>query len=155
MAYRNENEKEWHKKYREKNREKLRNYSRQYELLNKEELKIKRKSSEETRALRRDRDDVNREKIREKQKNYRQKIKKLFPNRKTRVEKWNQKNKEKVKAHQILNHAIRDGIITRMPCIVCGNLKSHGHHDNYLKPLDVKWLCAKHHAHLHKGLLII
>lgn len=59
------------------------------------------------------------------------------------------KYKEKNKAHRMLNNYVRDGKIIRKPCQVCGNEKSQGHHEDYSKPLDVIWLCAKHHTELH------
>lgn len=43
-----------------------------------------------------------------------------------------------------LNHAIRDGLITRKPCEICGR-KAESHHDDYSKPYDVRWLCFYHH----------
>jgi len=33
--------------------------------------------------------------------------------------------------------------------MICGEKKAHGHHDDYTKPLAVKWLCRKHHEELH------
>lgn len=57
---------------------------------------------------------------------------------------------KKVKARSDLNHAIRDGKIKRMPCRVCGDLKSEAHHDDYKKPFNVKWLCFKHHREYHE-----
>lgn len=56
---------------------------------------------------------------------------------------------QKGKASQALRDAVRWGKIKRQPCEVCGVLKSQGHHEDYSKPLDVVWLCAKHHAEVH------
>jgi len=35
------------------------------------------------------------------------------------------------------------------PCEVCGALDVEMHHDNYAKPLAVRWLCKRHHRALH------
>jgi hypothetical protein len=65
------------------------------------------------------------------------------------AEKWAVKNRWKRKAHTALNNAIRAGKIIKRPCQVCGNPKSEGHHEDYSKPLDVMWLCRKHHGEFH------
>lgn len=57
--------------------------------------------------------------------------------------------KKRAKARSILNHYLRDKKITRPKCQICGE-KSEAHHDNYDNPLDVKWLCFKHHRLYHK-----
>jgi hypothetical protein len=62
----------------------------------------------------------------------------------------NPEEHRKNKARWALNHAVQDGRIKRHPCCVCGALKSHGHHHDYSKPLDVKWLCARHHTEAHR-----
>lgn len=46
---------------------------------------------------------------------------------------------------------MKRGKITRMPCEVCNDAKSEMHHPDYGKPLAVRWLCRKHHMHLHKN----
>lgn len=46
-------------------------------------------------------------------------------------------------------HAIRSGKLIRKPCEKCGELKVEGHHDDYTKPYDVRWLCGKHHREHH------
>ncbi len=51
-------------------------------------------------------------------------------------------------ARSILNHAIRDGLLTRKNCEVC-HRKAEAHHSDYAKPLDVKWLCFYHHRKHH------
>ena len=53
------------------------------------------------------------------------------------------------KARVIVGNAIRDGRLTRQPCEVCG-AKAQAHHDDYSKPLDVRWLCTTHHAEWHR-----
>jgi len=47
------------------------------------------------------------------------------------------------------NKALRDGSLVRQPCEVCGTKEVHGHHSDYSKPLDVIWLCSKHHGEEH------
>ena len=37
----------------------------------------------------------------------------------------------------------------RQPCEVCGDENTEKHHDDYDKPLEVRWLCFKHHRQLH------
>ena len=64
--------------------------------------------------------------------------------------KWRERNPEKWAASILFNHAIRDGKITKGPCEVCGVDKVHGHHDDYDKPLEVRWLCPAHHADQHR-----
>jgi len=53
------------------------------------------------------------------------------------------------KARSELNHYLRDKHIERKPCEVCGE-KAEAHHDDYNKPLEVRWLCRKHHREWHK-----
>lgn len=49
----------------------------------------------------------------------------------------------------LTNRAINSGKLQRLPCEVCGEKKVDAHHDDYSKPLDVRWLCRKHHAEHH------
>ena len=56
----------------------------------------------------------------------------------------------KYKAHNMVNNAIRDGKLFAEPCEICGIIESvHAHHDDYAKPLNVRWLCAAHHHQWH------
>lgn len=78
--------------------------------------------------------------------------------------KWREENKEYLKtyrgtptfkiknsAREKLRYAIKTGKIKRLPCEVCGQEKTHGHHTDYRKPLDVMWLCTLHHGEIHRG----
>lgn len=58
-------------------------------------------------------------------------------------------NKKKYQAHNKVNNALRDGKIEKESCEECGNEKSVAHHDDYDKPLDVRWLCQGHHKQWH------
>jgi hypothetical protein len=60
------------------------------------------------------------------------------------------RNPEKRAAHIITGNAIRDGRLFVESCEVCGSWKTHAHHDDYSKPLDVRWLCAEHHSLWHQ-----
>jgi hypothetical protein len=64
--------------------------------------------------------------------------------------KWQRNNPEKRAAHLLLQYAIRRKEISKKPCEICGNVKAHGHHEDYSKPLEVIWLCSKHHAEHHR-----
>ena len=44
---------------------------------------------------------------------------------------------------------ISEGILIKKPCEICGEIKVDAHHDDYYKPLDVRWLCKKHHREHH------
>jgi hypothetical protein len=57
---------------------------------------------------------------------------------------------EKKSATTTLGNAVRDGKITKMPCAKCGDPRSEAHHEDYSKPLDVIWLCKKHHWMVHE-----
>lgn len=52
---------------------------------------------------------------------------------------------ERIKARQICYDAVRAGKLKRHPCELCGNTNAQAHHDDYSKPLDVRWLCPAHH----------
>ena len=63
---------------------------------------------------------------------------------------WRIRNPLRAKALNAVNNAVRDKTLTRLPCEICGEIKAQGHHDDYTKPLDVRWLCVTHHAAHHK-----
>jgi len=65
------------------------------------------------------------------------------------VKAWQKRNPKKRSAHVAVSNAVRDGKLIKQPCEVCGELKVQGHHDDYTKPLDVRWLCVSHHAEHH------
>lgn len=65
---------------------------------------------------------------------------------------WRQRNKEKILANEKIGWAVSSGHIEKMPCLICGNKKSQGHHEDYSEPLEVIWLCSKHHAERHREL---
>lgn len=65
------------------------------------------------------------------------------------TEKWREQNKLRRAAHVILGNALKYKTITRQPCWVCGE-KAEAHHPDYGRPLDVVWLCKKHHQEVHQ-----
>lgn len=64
-------------------------------------------------------------------------------------EKWVVTHAIRRKASHIVGNAIRDGELKRQPCFICGN-EAQAHHPDYERPLDVTWLCRKHHKAAHR-----
>lgn len=64
---------------------------------------------------------------------------------------YRKRNPEKYKAHVAVNNAVRDGLLLKPDkCENCKEVKKlHGHHDDYTKQLEVRWLCARCHALFH------
>lgn len=59
-------------------------------------------------------------------------------------------NPKKAKVHGIVGYAIRLGKLKAEPCEACGETSHvHAHHDDYDKPVDVRWLCSAHHRSWH------
>lgn len=63
---------------------------------------------------------------------------------------WAKRNRIKVNAALKARRAVQKGDIAKKSCEVCGAVKVQGHHDDYSKPLEVRWLCQKHHKELHR-----
>jgi len=63
---------------------------------------------------------------------------------------WQAKNSEKRAAHKAVENALRKGLMVRQPCERCSTtVLVHAHHDDYSKPLEVRWLCHWHHRDRH------
>jgi hypothetical protein len=66
------------------------------------------------------------------------------------VKEYRSRYPKKYKAHYMVNNAIRGGKLFVEPCEICGITESvHAHHNDYAKPLNVRWLCAAHHQQWH------
>jgi hypothetical protein len=59
------------------------------------------------------------------------------------------KSADKFKARYAVSKAVRDGHLRPGKCEVCGSFRVQAHHDDYSKPLDVRWLCFAHHREVH------
>jgi len=46
-------------------------------------------------------------------------------------------------------HKLKDKKLKKRPCTICGNINVEAHHDDYSKPLEIKWLCRRHHLQIH------
>lgn len=59
-------------------------------------------------------------------------------------------NRVKLRCHWIVSEAIQSGRLIRQPCERCGVEPAEAHHDDYTKPMSVRWLCRKHHREHHR-----
>lgn len=69
---------------------------------------------------------------------------------------WNaeyrRRNPEKYRARTAVGNAVRDGVLQRPDaCESCGAIGPvEAHHEDYDKPLEVRWLCALCHGKQHR-----
>lgn len=82
-------------------------------------------------------------------------IKRYITDRRAR-RRYEARNPEKAAARRLVARSLRSGSLVREPCSVCGvahgssrtdgtTVRVEGHHDDYTKPLEVRWLCGDHH----------
>ena len=72
--------------------------------------------------------------------------------RKKAMENYHKKYPMKYAAHLMTSNALRDGrLIAATNCSECNSDKRiQGHHDDYTKPFEVRWLCEPCHKKWHK-----
>lgn len=64
------------------------------------------------------------------------------------------RNPERRRVYKLVQRALKSGAIVKPDaCQECGSsaVKLHAHHDDYAKPLEVRWLCAGCHGRQHRG----
>lgn len=66
-----------------------------------------------------------------------------------RSKRWRCANPEKRRAHKLVEVAVMNGTIVRKPCERCGSLEAQAHHEDYTAPLEIIWLCSRHHRQRH------
>lgn len=69
----------------------------------------------------------------------------------TRQTNWRRSNLVKYTAHLAVQRAVVSGALQKQGCEVCGSNVVDAHHDRYDEPLNVRWLCRRHHVRLHHG----
>jgi len=58
----------------------------------------------------------------------------------------------KAQARCKVRYALKTGQLVKGPCEECGRLdRVEAHHEDYEKPLEVRWFCQVHHKQLHAG----
>ncbi len=65
------------------------------------------------------------------------------------VANWRKNNPEKSKANRLVFVAVRNKSLKKVNCF-CGESRVEAHHEDYSKPLEVIWLCKKHHVEADK-----
>lgn len=68
---------------------------------------------------------------------------------------YRERNRFKVRARSLVGKRIQRGALMRPDaCMDCGvECKPHAHHDDYRRPLEVRWLCSDCHWKRHPGPL--
>lgn len=94
--------------------------------------------------------EMNRQREKEKRRRELGKVRKeTLEESRIRLIRYRGKSSVRTKAHHATSLAIREGKLKKKPCEVCGSLDVQAHHDDYSKPLEVRWLCVPHHNEHH------
>lgn len=56
------------------------------------------------------------------------------------------------RAWGVVRQAVNAGRLAPQSCETCGLGPTQAHHDDYSKPLQVRWLCDKHHKQHHRKI---
>ena len=62
-----------------------------------------------------------------------------------------EKNLKMIRCRNAVHKMVKEGKLVPEKCAVCGKLPTQAHHDDYNKPLNVIWLCRKHHGEIHRN----
>jgi hypothetical protein len=62
---------------------------------------------------------------------------------------WRLRRQIQQRAMACVAAALKSGRLRKQSCAVCKHPKTHAHHEDYSKPLEVIWLCSLHHAAVH------
>lgn len=54
------------------------------------------------------------------------------------------------RANRLVGAALRAGLLEKEPCSECGAEPAVAHHDDYGKPLTIRWLCHSCHTKWHR-----
>jgi hypothetical protein len=144
------------KEYRLKHKKYLKEYHHQYYLNNIKNHKIlghewRLKNKEYIKEHDKKYRQENQEQIKAYQKEWNKNNLDLIMKSKT---KWMKKNPGAVNAHHAVNRALKNGKLSKSLCcqfINCNNKNVQAHHPDYSKPLEVIWLCPKHHKLIHSA----
>lgn len=148
------------KAYYQKNKHKWAEYQKAHrEEINAKSRERRANNLERYREVARIWRDNNRDKISEYQKKYHNsgkgqlKYREYYEQHKLEFYERNKKSVAKYpderRVHSIVSKHLYLGKIEAKPCEICGNPKVDAHHDDYNKPLDIRWLCRKCHADWH------
>ena len=60
-------------------------------------------------------------------------------------------DQQRRRAISLVHQARKRSELSPTPCQQCGAQKCQAHHDDYTKPLDVRWLCRRCHVAWHRA----
>ena len=66
-----------------------------------------------------------------------------------KIASYREQNSIKRYAQKIVEYAVKRGDIKKKTCEICGGKETEAHHDDYSKPLNIKWVCRKCHRRIH------